>query len=1157
MLRVRLQRSVRRLRCQARQSGARGTLPCVRKCGVVFRLMLAIAGSVNAHGQTSGALSSLTAVAAVAVSTTVGATTASGKTSSPPDTENTADKKYVPKQPASPFTLAPEARRLTQVGQYEAAYDLTAQALAIILSAPSGFQQVLPFVYDDLSSLSYKLNRFDRALQQIELAHEAMLALTGTSYFSEIGIAHIENNWATLLGISGNYRKAEQLLLKSLARYATLPEQWLKRIEVGNNLVKIYRATEQYAAAQRRIAKHIRLLKTKEGRASLLALQIMEQSRLALATGETLLADQSLQQLENEAQVYSVAVQRQVRLVRAQVWVAQSKLVPAETLLTGLLKEFTSVAKNTNYPDPKTLKKDPMTLATAQYLLARIYILQGKTAEAEPLIQQALEQYRKGVSDKHPAIARSLHALAIVKKDMGNYQSAQLLYEKALSVLTTIFAQDHGDTAGTRLEYSLLLTHMGLSTQAAEQAQAAIAVLVKKNDPLRLGRAYSAMGFAQFEAHAYGAAEKSFKNAIALMENAGGVLSADLPPGLIKLAEIAIIQGRFEQAQQWIDRAIALLDQLGAVSTYGLVKALSVRADLYHQLGQHQRAEKSAQRFMQLLRQRLHISRNASVSSHMAQRRDLRGLFKLYLDIMKSVGACRVDGINLDALFTAAQYPHMTGTDSAITRMAARLNTRDAAMAQKLRRREQLARRWQQLQDHAHDQTLLRNNSIDLSATLQHIENEIQGIDQALRQTHPKTAELMHAQPVTTAQLQGQLAADEALFLHFTQGRSTHVFLVTQDNVLHHETALSSEQLWQQVKAIRHSVDLMRPAFSKSKVIPAFNFSDAFDLYQHLFFPFSTALADKSHLIIVADGALQNLPPALLVTEAPGAVNTLAADYRRVRFFGHEMALSVAPSVSSLVSLRRADAVNQSPKAFLGFGDPDLYPIEGITNAEPKLSLADLAQQLLSFGDAQALRKIFDPLPNTRAELEKIADQFDDATLYFHAEATESRVKSIPLSDYRYISFATHGLFAGELAGLMEPALILTPPRAAQGDNDGLLTASEIAGWALNAEWVVLSACNTAAGRPGAEGLSGLAKAFFHAGTQSLLVSHWHVNSLAAARLSVSVFEAYNRPINDDNSRIRKAQALQYAMRNLAQGDQGVASHPAYWAPFVVVGDGQ
>ena len=104
--------------------------------------------------------------------------------------------------------------------------------------------------------------------------------------------------------------------------------------------------------------------------------------------------------------------------------------------------------------------------------------------------------------------------------------------------------------------------------------------------------------------------------------------------------------------------------------------------------------------------------------------------------------------------------------------------------------------------------------------------------------------------------------------------------------------------------------------------------------------------------------------------------------------------------------------------------------------------------------------------------------------------------------------FATHGLLSGETemfaAAKAEPALILSPPKTGSEEDDGLLTASEIAQLKLDADWVVLSACNTAAGesdRPGTEALSGLARAFFYAGSRALLVSHWAVNSDATVRL--------------------------------------------------------
>jgi CHAT domain-containing protein len=165
------------------------------------------------------------------------------------------------------------------------------------------------------------------------------------------------------------------------------------------------------------------------------------------------------------------------------------------------------------------------------------------------------------------------------------------------------------------------------------------------------------------------------------------------------------------------------------------------------------------------------------------------------------------------------------------------------------------------------------------------------------------------------------------------------------------------------------------------------------------------------------------------------------------------------------------------------------------------------------------------------------------------------------LSKRQVVMFATHGLVPGELDGLSQPALALSAPSVTgEVKGDGLLTMEKILTLKLNADWVVLSACNTASGEgAGAEAVSGLGRAFFYAGARALLVSNWPVDSEAARMLMTDMFKRQQQKQGQN-----KAEYLQASMVNMidslnSQDAKGKTrysyAHPLFWAPFVVVGD--
>ena len=170
-------------------------------------------------------------------------------------------------------------------------------------------------------------------------------------------------------------------------------------------------------------------------------------------------------------------------------------------------------------------------------------------------------------------------------------------------------------------------------------------------------------------------------------------------------------------------------------------------------------------------------------------------------------------------------------------------------------------------------------------------------------------------------------------------------------------------------------------------------------------------------------------------------------------------------------------------------------------------------------------------LPETADELKRIAQYLraPEDKIYLRERATETALKSTDLASSRVVAFATHGLVGGEISGLAEPALVMTPPDEATDEDDGLLKASEVAQLKMNADIILLSACNTASGdKLGAEGLSGLSRAFIYAGARSLLVSHWSVESTSAAELTTGMFDAIS-----SDAKVGRSQALQSSIIRL------------------------
>ena len=501
--------------------------------------------------------------------------------------------------------------------------------------------------------------------------------------------------------------------------------------------------------------------------------------------------------------------------------------------------------------------------------------------------------------------------------------------------------------------------------------------------------------------------------------------------------------------------------------------------------------------------------------------------------------------------FRAVQLAEVSSAGAAISAMSVRLAAGGGTRAGIIRQRQDLLQQWQgfdsALTKAVSNPTAQREAAVEASlrTALAETSKRLDALDTRIADDFPDFAELSNPTPLNAGAAQSLLTTDEALLVYLITNKATWLWVLRRDDFGFYQIEIGAKELASDVKVLRSSLDPMLNPDRR-----AFQAARAYELYRKLVGPAEPLLAGVRHLLIVPDAALRSLPLGVLVTKAPDHAPETLADHRDIAWLARDYAMTVLPSVSSLRALRQFANSEQASAPFLGVGDPVL---NGPPARAPGVTLASLYRGAIA--DVNKVRAL-PPLPETADELRAMAKTLSasDSDLLLGKQASETVLRQMPLDRYRVVAFATHGLMSGELKGLAEPALVLTPPVEATAENDGLLTASKIATLKFNADWVVLSACNTAAddGTPDGGGLSGLAKAFFYAGARSLLVSHWPVQSDAAVKLTTSAFAELAK-----DPAIGRAEALRRSMIAMSDSQNPPEfMHPLYWAPFVLVGEG-
>lgn len=527
--------------------------------------------------------------------------------------------------------------------------------------------------------------------------------------------------------------------------------------------------------------------------------------------------------------------------------------------------------------------------------------------------------------------------------------------------------------------------------------------------------------------------------------------------------------------------------------------------------------------------------------------------------------------------FQIADIARGSGVQRALTSSAARANITDPQLASLARREQDLQQRINTLSElltgllSAPSEQQLPAVQAKIRGDIAGFKSQREDLKKEIERKYPDYAELVEPKPASVERTQKALKPDEVLISWYFGDNVGYVWAITKDKpVQFAQLSVGRAQVAKEVAQLRKSLD---PGVATIDEIPPFDVVLANQLYQQVLAPVQSAFNGKKVMLTVPHAELGQLPLSLLVTKptaqpAKGGATPFSG-YKTVPWLAREIAVAQVPSVTALTALRSLPAGNPNRKNFIGFGDP-YFSGEQEKAAQKQAKVTQLATRGIplslrsapkTLGVSSAELALLPRLPDTSLELEEIGKAIGagDGDIFLHQQASVKQVMSMDLSNRKVVMFATHGLVPGELNGLTQPALALSSPDVTGDNDDGLLTMDKVITLKLDADWVILSACNTAAGEgAGSEAVSGLGRAFFFAGAKALLVSNWPVDSVASRTMMTDLFRNQQKAQGAS-----KAELLRQAMLN--QIDQGgmkeggnikyAYAHPLFWAPFVVVGD--
>jgi CHAT domain-containing protein len=779
---------------------------------------------------------------------------------------------------------------------------------------------------------------------------------------------------------------------------------------------------------------------------------------------------------------------------------------------------------------------------------ARMKAKQGRLAEAEADARRALLSHLKDQGKYNPTTSLYIDGLANTLVEQGRYSEAEKLTHVSLEINRSVGIADTSQTTARELSNLATILYLQHKDKESNEVYAQIDKATANWDPRR-HQAFDLNGSRINSLYAAGQFDRGIAAAQALLKR--------------ELARVG---------DKHYDTANAR-----ALLALGFMKA-----------GHDVDALREFQAALPILIAGTRENADEDGSAAVALRSDrLQSFVESYITLRNRTRSGAEDSDAASQTFALADAVRGHSVQQALAASSARAQIKDPALAEFVRQEQDLSKQANAQLGTLNNVLALPSGQRDengvkaLNVTITNLRTARDKLRADIAKRFPSYAALIDPKPPSVDEIRATLKPDEALLSFYLGREVSFVWAVPKDGKVAFATiAATSSDIADKIHELRKSLE---PDVVTIADIPPFDVSLAYDLYSLLLKPVEPGWKRAKSLIVVTNGALGLLPLSLLPTAPAPAKDgdgPIFSGYRNVPWLVRTHAVTIVPSVAALRTLRQLPPGLASRDPFIGFGDPyfsleqaaaaaqDSRPaivasVEAGATVTRGLSLARRSSPQIEGVSSVQLGQL-PRLPDTAMELTAIASALglDPAkVLHLGKDANEKVIETADLSHYRIIDFATHGLVPGELDGLTQPALALTAPAVAGVPGDGLLTMEKILALKLDADWVVLSACNTgAAAGAGTEAASGLGQAFFYAGTRTILVTNWSVHSASAREL---VSDLFRRQAADPG--LTRAEALRQATVTLLN-DKGFTTgsgkvlftygHPLFWAPYTIIGDG-